>query len=252
MHKLYTTPGGKVCCLFKDMLSRPHLLIAGETGSGKSVLENGLICTVLRDSIPGRDAALVLIDTKRVELSPYKDLPHVWRYADSPESAVSALQYALTICEDRYRDMQRRGLRLYDGGKLYIFIDEFADLMTTAAKQVKPLVQRIAQIGRGARVMLICCTQSPIAKIIPTEIRCNFDCRIGLRTKSAQDSRNILGYSGLENLPQYGQGVYLTPEADELYNIPYIDEREQQELISYWTDQKKQANKPRVLRWLGL
>ena len=252
MHKFYTTPGGRRYKLFADMLSRPHLLIAGATGSGKSVLENGLICTVLRDSIPGRDAALILIDTKRVELSPYRNLPHVWRYADDPESAVSALQYALEICESRYRDMQRRGLRLYDGGKLYIFIDEFADLMTTAAKQVKPIVQRIAQIGRGARIMIILCTQSPIARIIPTEIRCNFDYRVGLRARSGQDSRNILGYSGLENLPQYGQGIYMPPEGDTLYKIPYIDEREQQELIDYWMRQKRQANKPRVLRWLGL
>lgn len=251
MSYTYTTPGGKAYTLFKDMLSRTHLLIAGEAGSGKSVLENGLLCTLLRTSIPGRDAAFILIDTKRVELSPYKDLPHVWYYADSPQSAVSALRFALSVCEDRYRDMQRRGLRLYDGGKLYIFIDEFADLMTTAARQVKPLVQRIAQIGRGAKVGLIVCTQTPIAKVIPTEIKCNFDCRVGLRARSAQDSRNILGYAGLETLPQFGQGIYMTPEADTLYKIPYIDEREQQELIDFWMDQKRQAGKPFFLRWFS-
>ena len=234
----YTTPGGKTYDLFSDMLSRPHLLIAGATGSGKSVLENGLICTLLRKSFPGDDASLVLIDTKRVELSPYRHLPHVRFYADSPESAVQALRYALGVCEQRYTDMQTRGLRFYDGGKLYVFIDEFADLMTTAARQVKPLIQRIAQIGRGARVMLVACTQTPIARVIPTEIKCNFDCRVGLRARSAQDSRNILGYSGLENLPQYGQGVYMTPEADELYNIPYIPESEQRDLIAFWEAQK--------------
>lgn len=241
----YTSPGGTRYDLFEDMLSRPHLLIAGATGSGKSVVINGLICTGLL-RFPD-EVQFLLVDLKKVELSPYRDLPHTLGYADDGEGAVFLLNRALSIADARYKDMQARGLRKWDGAQLYVIIDEFADLMTTNARGIKPLIQRIGQIGRAAGVHAIVATQTPIYKIIPTEIKCNFDARVGLRTRSAQDSRNILGYSGLETLPQYGQGVYMTPEKDELYNIPYINEAEQARIIQCWRSQVQTQPKRRGL-----
>lgn len=231
------TPAGKVYALFEDMTTQPHLLVAGATGSGKSVVVNGIITTLLYRG--PREAQFILIDPKRVELSPYKKLPHTIRYASEPEDMISALQYAMDITETRYRTMQKRKERKYSGGDVYVIIDEFADLMTTNRRNVAPLIQRLAQIGRAAKVHIILCTQTPIAKVIPTEIKCNFDSRVGLRTRSAQDSRNILGKTGLETLPLYGQGVYMTPKGDILYNIPYVDETEQNRLIKWWMKQKK-------------
>ncbi len=231
------TPAGKVYALFEDMTTQPHLLVAGATGSGKSVVVNGIITTLLFRG-PAQ-AQFILIDPKRVELSPYKKLPHTIRYASEPEDMISALQYAMDITETRYRTMQKRKERKYSGGDVYVIIDEFADLMTTNRRNVAPLIQRLAQIGRAAKVHIILCTQTPIAKVIPTEIKCNFDSRVGLRTRSAQDSRNILGKTGLETLPLYGQGVYMTPKGDILYNIPYVDETEQNRLINWWIKQKK-------------
>ena len=232
----YTTPGGDIYTLFCDMAKQPHLLIAGATGSGKSVIINGIIATLLHKA--PCDAKFILIDPKRVELSPYKDIPHTIRYASEPNDMVSALNYAIDITNTRYIEMEKRHERKYSGGDIYIIIDEFADLMTTRRRDVAPVVQRLAQIGRAAKVHLIIGTQSPIAKVIPTEIKCNFDSRVGLRTRSAQDSRNILGYSGLEKLPLFGQGIYMTPEGDTLYNIPYVTEDEQQRLIDWWLAQK--------------
>jgi len=218
--------------VFEDMLAQPHLLIAGATGSGKSVVINGLIYTaLLRNS---EAAQFILIDPKRVELSLYKGLPHVRRYASEPAEMVNAIQYAMAICEQRYQQMARERVRKYSGGDLWVIIDEFADLMTTNARQVKPLIQRLAQIGRAAKVHVVLATQTPIAKVLPTEIKCNFDARVGLRTRSAQDSRNILGYTGLELLPRYGEAVYMKPEGDLRYKVPYIDDAELERMVDHW------------------
>lgn len=233
---IYKTPHGRIYNLFEDMTKQPHLLVAGATGSGKSVVVNGIITTLLY-RLPYNEqngAELILIDPKRVELSPYMSLPHTLYYASEPDTMLSALQYAMDICEDRYREMQRLAERKYTGSDIYIIIDEFADLMTTQRRAVAPLIQRLAQIGRAARIHIILCTQTPISKVLPTEIKCNFDARIGLRTRSAQDSRNILGERGLENLPVYGQGIYMTPQGSKLCRVPYIDEKEQNRLIVHW------------------
>lgn len=237
MKKRFYTPAGTFYKLFEDMAKQPHLLVAGTTGSGKSVILNGIITTLLY-RYPW-EAQFILIDPKRVELSPYKNLPHTIRYASEPQEMVSALYYALQIVEERYKEMEKRRERKYTGGDIYIFIDEFADLVTTQKRAVLPLIQRLGQIARACKVHLVIATQCPLRSIISTEVKVNFDSRVGLRTRSAQDSRNILGYAGLEELPQYGQGIYMTPQGDTLYNIPYVDEAEQERLIVFWEKQNK-------------
>ena len=235
----YTTPDGKLNLLYKDMAEQPHLLVAGATGSGKSVVINGIISTLLyRFPGSGKDGVqFILIDPKRVELAAYKNLPHTVKYASEPADMLSALAIAMAETEKRYKGMQMRGEKKFSGGDMYVIIDEFADLMTTQRRAVVPLIQRLAQIGRAARVHIILATQTPIAKILPTEIKCNFDARVGLRTRSDQDSRNILGYSGLEKLPRYGQGIYMKPEGDQLWKIPYVTDDEIDRLVRHWTSQ---------------
>ena len=243
---IYTTPAGGTWSLYEDMLKQPHILIAGATGSGKSVAINGLISTILF-RLPfdqNSSAQMILIDPKRVELSAYKNLPHVLRYASEPVSMISALQYAQSIADQRYQKMQSEGKRLYSGSDVYIVIDEFADLMTTQKKTVVPIVQRLAQTGRAARVHLIIATQTPIAEVLPTKIKCNFDARLGLHTRSAQDSRNIIGKNGLEALPRYGKGYYMTPEKEVYYNIPYVPEEELDRLIAWWESQDGTGKQP--------
>jgi S-DNA-T family DNA segregation ATPase FtsK/SpoIIIE len=218
------------------MLEQPHLLIAGATGSGKSVVVNGIVYTALYQN--PNDINFILIDPKRVELIDYKDLPHTLYYASEPAEMVNALQGALRITERRYQEMQYMRIKKYVGSDIYVIIDELADLMTTNKKQVQPLIQRLAQIGRAAKVHVIACTQCPLATVIPTAIKVNFDARLGLRTRSAQDSRNILGVRGCEVLPRYGQGYYMTPEGMTLYNIPMIDQTEIDRLVNHWISQR--------------
>ena len=232
----YKTPAGQCYTLFCDMAKQPHLLIAGATGSGKSVVVNGIIYTFLQ-RLP-HDAQLILIDPKRVELSQWSRVPHCVSYASAPETMLSALNKARQITEDRYRDMQRRVLRTYDGGHVYVIIDELADLMTTQKRAVLPVLQRLCQIGRAARVHVIACTQCPLRDIIPTAVKVNFDARVGLRTRSAQDSRNILGVTGCELLPRYGQGYFMTPEGCVLWKIPMYTNEQLQDLADYWTTKR--------------
>ena len=222
--------------LFEHMLAQPHLLIAGATGSGKSVIVNNLIYTGL---FHGPDRfQLILIDPKRVELIEYKELPHTIYYASEPAEMVHALQLAIDITEKRYKAMQAARVKKFTGSNIYIVIDELADLMTTNKKAVQPLIQRLCQIGRAAKIHVIACTQCPLVSVIPTPIKVNFDSRIGLRTRSKQDSRNILGCTGLETLPRYGQGVYMNPEFTSKYNIPMISETDIQAIINHWSHTK--------------
>lgn len=232
MKREWTTTQGQYFSLYKNMLSQPHLLIAGATGSGKSVVINGIMYTALFDS-PAR-IQFILIDPKRVELVDFKPLPHTIKYASEPVEMVQALEMAMEITESRYKAMQARHEKKYTGGAVYVVIDELADLMTTDRRHVQPLLQRLAQIGRAANVHIIAATQCPLACVIPTPIKVNFDSRLALRTRSAQDSRNILGVKGCELLPRYGQGYYMTPDGLTLYNIPMIDQDELQRLLTYW------------------
>ena len=236
MKTTYISPRGTVYDLYESMLSQPHLLIAGATGSGKSVVINGIVATSLYHS-PLR-VQFILIDPKRVELVDYTNLPHTLCYASEPAEMLEALRYAMRLIEYRYTVMQSQRNKKWIGSDVYVIIDELADLMTTQKKQVMPLLQRIAQIGRAAKVHLIAATQCPLAKVIPTEIKVNFDARVGLRTRSAQDSRNILGVKGCEMLPRYGEGYYMTPEGMTLYQIPMIPESEIRRLTQWWEPQR--------------
>lgn len=234
-------PVGVSYPLFADMLNQSHLLIAGASGSGKSVLVNGLICTMLHaqpmDCIGGKQ--FILIDPKRTELSPYKNLPHCLYYASEPEDMVNALHYAVGVTEMRYKRMEQTGCRMYTGGDIYVIIEELADLMTTQKHTVQPLIQRLCQIARAARVHCVCVTQCPLACILTTPIKVNFDGIVALRTRSAQDSRNIIGINGAERLPRYGKCLYVTPGKTDIEteSIPYIDENEQNRLIAWWSGQ---------------
>ena len=231
--RVYRSPGGQYYKLYRDMYEQPHLLIAGATGSGKSVVINGIIYTLL---LQGPDkAGFILIDPKRVELVQYKNVPHCLLYASEPREMIEALKATVNLIENRFKTMQKAGVRKYSGSDIYVIIDELADLMTTAKKEVQPLLQRICQIGRAARVHLIAGTQRPTTDIISAAITVNIDARVGLRTRSAQESRNIIYQTGCEQLPRYGQGYYMTPEGIQLYNIPMYSDEQINAIVKYWT-----------------
>ena len=188
-----------------------HILTAGATGSGKSVLIKGYINHLLTF----RPACqLVLIDPKRIDLLPFRNSPAVIYYGRT-EQAKSILTATTYLMQSRYKQIEQ-GKPPGIFSPVYIVIDELADLLISDKATITPLL-RIAMTGRAAGFHLIAATQRPTRELLPMAIKCNFDCRIALRTATAQDSRNICGFPGAEKLPRFGYCLitcpeYLTPE----------------------------------------
>lgn len=239
MPTAYRTPSGMMCYTpFLRLAERPHLLIAGATGSGKSVALNGIITSILMTESPFR-AQFVMIDPKKVELVQYADLPHTARYASEHPDIVRALEWAVDETDRRFSVMQMEKSKEYSGPHLYVVIDELADLMVSIKKETLPPLQRLAQIGRAARVHVIACTQNVLAVTIPTVLKCNFSTVLGLRTCNAQQSRFLIATTGCERLPdpkREGKGYgFIRDGADlEKLMIYRYTEEETQSVIDWW------------------
>jgi len=239
MWQTWQTPEVTYSRLYDDMLRQIHILIAGATGSGKSTVVNGMIHAALKNS-PAR-VGLILIDPKGCELAEYADLPHVIDYANTPKDIPRALRGAVSLMNCRLADMKRRRLREYDGSDVYVIIDELMPIMT------RPDIKRacysslldLLALARAAHIHVIACTQSPVAAVIPTPLKCNFDARLALRTVSAQDSRNIIGARGCECLPNpviehRAEGYYQRGPEITLYKLPRTEDAERRRVIEYW------------------
>lgn len=199
--RYWVTPGGKYYELYANLAAEPHLLIAGDTGSGKSVTMEGIIVTVLSMNSPAK-ARFVLVDTKKVALYRFSRLPHVVQYVDEVADALSALETVSVRMDERFREMRRQGVTDYQGADEYIVIDELADLvLSPLKKKIIPILQRISMLGRAAKVHLIIGTQNVTREVVSSPIKSNLDVRICLRTACAQDSRNVCGVSGAEQFP---------------------------------------------------
>lgn len=234
----FQSPGGEIPAVIGDIIKRNHVLIAGTSGSGKSTLINSIIYNLTHYG--PAEKTLLLIDPKRVDLVKWAGLPHVIEHVTSIEDALQQMRYIRDeVIETRYKIMAEKRQSQSDLAHIYIIIDELADLMTTRRTDFVKMIQSIGQIGRAANVHMICATQCPLAKIIPTEIKVNFDGIVGLRTRSAQDSRNILGVSGCEDLPQYGYCLYDSPVLPtiEMYDVPYYTDDVLNKRIAYWEKQ---------------
>lgn len=235
--KQWKTPQGPASRLVLDFINQNHLLIAGTTGSGKSVIINNIIYTLLYKS--PKEVKLILIDPKKVELVQYRELPHTLAYASEQADIINTIKDAVTLMNKRYKVMQDKRIKKSKEADLYIIIDEYADLITTSKKDVERLICRMAQLGRAAKIHLIIATQRPTRDIITGQVKVNIDSRLALRVPTAQDSRNIINIKGAEQLGKYGQGYYLTPDTltPQLVNIDYINDTELADRVQWWTSQ---------------
>lgn len=205
-----------------DLSKMPHLLVAGATGSGKSVMINAFLMSLLYRNSPA-DLKLILVDPKQVELSLYRDIPHLLSpVITDPEKTISALKWAVAEMERRYSvfaELGKRNIAEYNSSQtdehmpyIVIVIDEMADLMMLAAQDVESLIVRLAQKSRATGIHLVLATQRPSVNVITGLIKANVPARISFSTVSQVDSRTIIDQAGAEKLLGNGDMLYLAPE----------------------------------------
>ncbi|HPD98630.1 MAG TPA: DNA translocase FtsK 4TM domain-containing protein [Candidatus Saccharibacteria bacterium] len=208
--------------VYADLDSMPHLLIAGQTKSGKSVMVNTLLTSLLYTNSPA-DVKLILVDPKFVEMEPYNDIPHLLTpVINDPEKCVSALKWAVAEMERRYKILKQekvREIHAYNEKMpnekmpyIVIVIDELADLMQMAARDVEALIVRIAQKARAVGIHLVLATQSPRVTVITGLIKANVPARIAFTVSQEVESRIILDQSGAEKLLGYGDMLFYTTD----------------------------------------
>ena len=256
-----------------DLARMPHLLIAGTTGSGKSVSLNAMICSILFKTPPD-DTKFLMIDPKRLELSAYEGIPHLLHpVVVDPKKASQVLKWAVEEMEKRYQTIVELGVKNIEAYNklidkklkektiqprgtdekgepdsevpsklpyIVIIIDELADLMMVAQRNVEESLARLAQMARAAGIHLILATQRPSVDVITGVIKANFPTRISFQVSSKVDSRTILDQLGAENLLGSGDMLFMPPGTSKLTRIhgPYVSEKEIERIVDFV---KKQA-----------
>jgi DNA segregation ATPase FtsK/SpoIIIE, S-DNA-T family len=251
-----------------DLATMPHLLIAGSTGTGKSVSVNAMLSSILFRASPD-DVRLIMIDPKRLELGMYEDIPHLLTpVVVDPKLAANALRWAVREMEERYKTLAAVGVRnieqynrnlrmaqeeqkapvLDNHGNevktlpfIVVLIDELADLMMVASNEVEESIARLAQMARAVGIHLILATQRPSVDVITGLIKANLPARISFRVSSKIDSRTILDGNGAEQLLGRGDMLYLPPASSRFVRLhgPYISEQESARLASFLRKQGK-------------
>lgn len=243
---------GRTCCA--DLSKMPHLLVAGSTGSGKSVCINSFIASILMYRRPD-EVKLLLVDPKKVELSNYNGVPHLMcPVVNDPKKANVALQKIVAEMDNRYNTFAEKGVKKIEGYNeliekenkkngtnipkmpyILVIIDELADLMLVAAKEVEDSIMRITQLARAAGIHLIVATQRPSTDVITGVVKANIPSRISFAVASQIDSRTILDQGGAEKLLGKGDMLYLPMGENSPLRIQgtFISDDETQRLIDY-------------------
>lgn len=235
--------------MFCDLAKMPHLLVAGTTGSGKSVCLNSMIVSILYNATPD-EVKILLIDPKQVEFGVYNGLPHLLvPVVSDPRKAAGALGWAVTEMLRRYKILNENGVRdiaaynslceandeLEKMPQIVIFIDELADLMTVAPSEVEDSIQRLAQMARASGMHLVVATQRPSADVITGVIKSNIPSRIALTVKSYIDSKIIIDTAGAEKLMGYGDMLYYPVGVPKPVRIQgcYLSDKEIEKVVTF-------------------
>jgi len=232
-----------------DLASMPHLLIAGTTGSGKSVCINTIILSLLYRHSPDK-CKFILIDPKMLELSTYEGVPHLLcPVITEAKKAASVLGWVVKEMESRYRLMTKEGVRNIDGYNskhklpmpyIVVVVDEMSDLMLVAGKEIENYIQKLSQMARAAGIHIIMATQRPSVDVITGTIKANFPTRISFQVTSKIDSRTILGEQGAEQLLGRGDMLYMS-SANKMIRIhaPFVSDDEIEKINNFLRSQEE-------------
>jgi len=240
-----------------DLSRMPHLLIAGATGSGKTVCLNSIICCLLLHNIPD-NIRLILIDPKRVELTPFNSIPHLAApVIVNNDKALEVLRWLNHEMDERYHQLARaaaRNIENYNKNKqgkekmpyLVLVIDELADVMLAGFDEVEHILCRLAQLARATGIHLIVATQRPSVDVVTGLIKANFPTRISFAVTSQVDSRTILDGGGAEKLLGKGDMLYMPTEAAKPKRLQgcFVSDAETERLVYFWASQKQEEASP--------
>jgi S-DNA-T family DNA segregation ATPase FtsK/SpoIIIE len=245
-----------------DLVKMPHLLIAGATGSGKSVGINAMIVSILYKALP-EDVKFVMIDPKMLELTAYDSIPYLFMpIITDPKEATIALSLLVGEMEGRYKTMSQAGVKNIEkynskaeAGEceklpyIVVVIDELADLMMVSSRKVESSIVRLAQMARASGMHLICATQRPSVDVITGLIKANFPARISFKVSSKADSRVILDTSGAESLLGCGDMLFLPPGTSELKRIhgAFLSEEEIGRVVSFVKEEEEPQYDSRLI-----
>jgi len=241
-----------------DLREMPHLLIAGTTGSGKTVCVNSLISSILFKAKPD-EVKFILIDPKKVELAHFYEIPHLLiPIISEPKKTHQALRWAVEEMEKRYQIFAEEGVRNIENYNqvrrripyIVIVIDELADLMVIAKESIETSIQRLAQLSRAVGIHLILATQRPSVDVITGVIKANFPARISFKVSSRVDSRTVLDTQGAEKLLGKGDLLFLKPAEAHLLRIQgsYIDDEDIEKLVDFLRKQGKPSYEEEILK----
>jgi S-DNA-T family DNA segregation ATPase FtsK/SpoIIIE len=236
-----------------DLSRMPHLLIAGATGSGKTVCLNAIICCMLLYNTPF-DTRFIMVDPKRVELTPYNSIPHLATpVIVDTKKALSALRWLSQEMDQRYQKLASAGARNIEGYNknregtdklpyMVLVIDELADLMMTSFDEVEHILCRLAQLSRATGIHLVVATQRPSVDVVTGLIKANFPTRISFAVTSQVDSRTILDGAGAEKLLGRGDMLYMPTEASKPKRLQgcFVSDPEVERLVYFWNSQRQQ------------
>ena len=232
-----------------DLHKLPHLLVAGATGSGKSVALNAIICGLLFNNPPSR-VKMLMVDPKRVEFPGYNGVPHLLApVVTDPEEASGALSWLLVEMDERYRKFADAGVRNIGGYNkkvrgnkrlpyIIMFVDELADLMMTSPEIIEAKLVRLAQMARATGIHLVIATQRPSVDVVTGLIKANFPARLAFAVSSQIDSRVILDEPGAEKLLGRGDGIFMAPDSPQMRRIQgcFVSDSETGKLVKWWKD----------------
>jgi len=246
--------------IISDLTSMPHLLIAGTTGSGKSVCINTIIISLLYRHNPDK-CKFILIDPKMLELSTYEGIPHLLcPVITEAKKAASVLGWVVKEMESRYRLMTKEGVKNIDGYNakhklpmpyIVVIVDEMSDLMLVAGKEIENYIQKLSQMARAAGIHIIMATQRPSVDVITGTIKANFPTRISFQVTSKIDSRTILGEQGAEQLLGKGDMLYMS-SANKIVRVhaPFVAENEIEKINNYLRSQAEPNYVDEILNYV--